>query len=565
MENNIIGLFLAFIIAGLLGLCAYLTRLYKQAIKDAKLKKYTEDELKDITRQLQTTQQNEISKIKKELEATLTKQFEDKNQLIVEKLKLASQQELHDEERKIRQLELDAQARVTQKYTQIDEKEISLEKDRKYIISEKEAIESKKLELNKIKDLLISKQKKIDEEIILKLEQVASFTSEQAKQYILVKAKNDMGNQLIGLQSKMLADTEDTVNQKSREIVSLAIQRCSSEVANELTVTVVKIGNDDEKGKLIGRGGRNIQWLEKTLGVELIIDDTPNIITVSGFSGIRRHIAKRTLEKLLADGRVHPSAIEEMYEKAKSEIGLEIQIAGEEVVNELGIFDFPPKLVRILGRLKFRTSYGQNILKHSLEMAKLAGLLCDELTTAFPTKVEIDKMTCIKGALLHDIGKAVDEEQIPKGNHIELGEKICDMFDLGWKIKKCISSHHTTGGDFQSYQDATNGFCFEACIVDACDNISGSRPGARKEAAEAYYGRLEALERIANSVPGVLKSYIMRGSRELWVFFDPETTNLADTHIATREIVHKINSSIKSPFKIQVNAFLENRIVEYAG
>jgi ribonucrease Y len=367
MENNIISLSMALIITCLLAVCGYYIRLYKQTVKDAELKKYSEDDLKDISKQFLVKQNDEITKVKAEVQTQLQKEYEDKNELIVEKLKLAAQQELHEEERKIRQLELDAQARVTLKYTQIDEKEANLEKDKQYVLSEKEAIENKKAELNQIKELLISKQKKIDDDILVKLEQVASFSSEQAKQYILAKAKDDMGNQLIGLQSKMLADTEDTVNEKAREIVSLAIQRCSSEVANELTVTAVKISNEEEKGKLIGRGGRNIQWLEKTLGVELIIDDTPNIITVSGFSGIRRHIAKRTLEKLLSDGRVHPSAIEEMYEKAKSEIGSEIQMAGEEVVNELGIFDFPPKLVRILGRLKFRTSYGQNILKHSLE------------------------------------------------------------------------------------------------------------------------------------------------------------------------------------------------------
>jgi ribonucrease Y len=561
MDNNIISIVLGLIIVCLLAVCAYFIKKYQNVQQLSELKKYTEDDLKDISKQLLVKQSDEIAKVK----ADLTKDLDTQNQLVIEKMKSQAQLDLYEEEKKIRQLELEAQTRITQKYTQIDEKEALIEKDKQYIIGEKEAIEAKKAELTQIKEMLISKQKKIDNEIVEKLEQVATYSSEQAKQYILAKAKEDMGNQLVGLQSKMLADTEDHANEKAREIVSLAIQRCSSEVTNELTVTAVKITDEDEKGKLIGKGGRNIQWLEKTLGVELIIDDTPGVVTISGFSGIRRHIAKRTLEKLLSDGRVHPSAIEEMYEKAKSEIGAEIQIAGEEVVNELGIFDFPPKLIRILGRLKFRTSYGQNILKHSLEMAKLAGLLCDELTTTFPSKLELDRMTCIKGALLHDIGKAVDEEQIPKGNHIELGEKICDMFDLDWKIKKCISSHHTTGGDYQSYHDADNGFCFEACIVDACDNISGSRPGARKEAAEAYYGRLEALERIANSVPGVLKSYIMRGSRELWVFFDPETTSLADTHTATREIVSRINSSIKSPFKIQVNAFLENRIVEYAG
>ena len=305
--------------------------------------------------------------------------------------------------------------------------------------------------------------------------------------------------------------------------------------------------------------------MNPTLGVELIIDDTPEVVTISGFSGIRRHIAKRTLEKLLDDGRVHPSAIEEMFEKAKSEIAMEVQDAGEEVAAELSIVDFPPKLIRILGRLKFRTSYGQNMLKHSLEMAKLAGLLVDELNLNFHSKFPIDREICVKGALLHDIGKAVDEEQIPKGNHIELGERICDMFGLDWKIKKCISSHHETGGDYQSYHDNTNGFCIEACVVDACDNISGSRPGARKETAEAYYQRMESLERIANNVKGVQKSFIMRGSRELWVFFDPATNNLSDVSESTRSIVNQINDSIKSPFKIQVNAFLENRIVEYAG
>ena len=547
------------------GICSYLFYKTKQ---NSNLK-YTQNDIQDILKQQEVTYNDKLeTELQQKLQQKINNHkadLDEKNQIILEKLKLQNQQELYEQEKKIRAYEIEIQDKINKKEEQLSGRQNLLEEEKISITAQKLELEKTKQELKNIRELLISKQKKIDADIVSKLEVVASFTKDQAKQYILTKSKDEIGQQLITLQHKMLGDAEDTANQKSREIVSLAIQRCSSEVTNEMTVTAVKLNGDEDKGKLIGKGGRNIQWLEKTLGVELIIDDTPEIVTISGFSGIRRHIAKKTVEKLVTDGRIHPSSIEEMYEKAKSEIATDIQNAGEEVVNELGIYDFPPKLVRIIGRLKFRTSYGQNMLKHSLEMAKLAGLLVDELSAAFPSSFEIDKMACVKGALLHDIGKAVDEEQIPKGNHIELGEKICDMFELDWKIKKCISSHHTTGGDYQSYDDKENGFCIEACIVDACDNISGSRPGARKETAEAYFQRMDALEKIANSVTGVKKSYIMRGSRELWVFFDPDTTNLASVHTATTQIVNKINSSIKSPFKIQVNCFLENRIVEFAG
>jgi ribonucrease Y len=366
---------------------------------------------------------------------------------------------------------------------------------------------------------------------------------------------------LIDFQHKIVENAEESANIKAREIVGMAVQRCSSEVANELTITTIKISSEEDKGKLIGKGGRNIQWLEKTLGVELIIDETPEVVTLSGFSSIRRNIAKKTLEKLLADGRIHPSSIEEMYEKAKAEIAQEIAEAGEEAVNDLGIYDFPAKLIRLIGRLKYRTSYGQNMMKHSLEMARLAGLLADEMNSRFPNrKNPIDKMICIKGALLHDIGKAVDEESIPKGDHVEIGEKICDMFGLDWRIKKCISSHHN-----EAYTDPEKGFCLEAVLVDACDNISGGRLGARKETAEAYFQRMRGIENVAESTPGVLKSWIMRGSRELWVFFDTQVTTPAKMHTTTRLIAKKIGSSVRAPFKIKVIGFFEDRAVEYAA
>ena len=242
---------------------------------------------------------------------------------------------------------------------------------------------------------------------------------------------------LLIYQKKALEHTRNTIDTEARELVLEAIQRCSSEVANEATITVVKLKNPEDKGKIIGKQGRNIQWLEKTLGVEIIIDDTPDAVTVSGFNSIRRHIAKRTLEMLLEDGRVHPGSIEDFYEKSKNSISNEITQAGHEVVESLGIIDFPEKLIRVLGRLKFRTSYGQNILKHSMEMARLAKLLATEVNEKFfklADKVDVD--ICVKGALLHDIGKALDEEGATKGDHVLLGEKVAETFNLDWRMVK---------------------------------------------------------------------------------------------------------------------------------
>ena len=543
-----------FVLTSCLGVLLYLFNTNKS-------KKYTDTQLQDIIRQ-------EQNRIRLEYDQDQTKNNQqqlDQLDLTIQKSKLQAQQQIQDEERRLRNYEIEFQHRLAKKEEQLETIQSTIEQDKKLLNQEQNNLNQFRNNLDQKSQELDHRIQQIDSQINSQLEKIAQFSQQQAKTEIMDRTKTSIGNDMTVLQAKMLEEAEDQANVRARNIVSLAIQRCSSDVANEMTVTVIKLNSDDDKGKLIGKGGRNIQWLEKTLGVELIIDDTPEVVTISGFSGIRRHIAKRTLEKLLDDGRVHPSAIEEMFEKAKSEIAMEVQDAGEEVAAELSIVDFPPKLIRILGRLKFRTSYGQNMLKHSLEMAKLAGLLVDELNLNFHSKFPIDREICVKGALLHDIGKAVDEEQIPKGNHIELGERICDMFGLDWKIKKCISSHHETGGDYQSYHDNTNGFCIEACVVDACDNISGSRPGARKETAEAYYQRMESLERIANNVKGVQKSFIMRGSRELWVFFDPATNNLSDVSESTRNIVNQINDSIKSPFKIQVNAFLENRIVEYAG
>jgi ribonucrease Y len=393
-----------------------------------------------------------------------------------------------------------------------------------------------------------------------KIEKLAGLNSNEAKDYLFKLIQPQADKQVDEYKQKLLNLAKKDIETEAKEIISLAIQRCSSEVVNEFTITNIKI-NDEDKGKLIGKGGRNIQWFEQILGVELIIDETPNLVTISGFNSIRRAVAKRTIEKLIENGKIHPSMIEEMHAKANQEILNEMENAGQEAVISLGIVDFPIKLIKLIGRLKFRTAYGQNMLKHSIEMAKLAGLMADGINAKFSHANKIDKLICMKGALLHDIGKAIDEEMEPKGNHIEIGEEICDIFNLDWRIKKCISSHHTTGGDRQSYIDNESGnFCIEAVVVDACDNISGGRIGARKEDNLSYFNRIEMLENYANKIEGVKHCWIMRGGRELWVFFESDTVSTQLIAEKVNKIASEVNENIKSPYEIKIVGIREDRV-----
>ena len=522
--------------------------------------KQVESETLELQKKYETHLKSAKNQVQKEVETRLTEKFQtDLARREYETLKISQTQE-----DRLRAEILEIQRILDRKENTLEERDIK--------------IETLRDDLNQLQASTISKTKTLDTEIQKynhlnttltdeykqKLAKLSSLTAEEAYNLVKSEKEKEMGEELLQWQNKYLTQFEQDAYQKAKEIASLAIQRCSSEVANELTITAVKIDNEADKGKLIGKQGRNIQWLEKTLGVELIIDDTPNIITVSGFSSIRRNIAKNTIEKLLTDGRIHPSAIEEMYEKASEEVRQEIYDAGQWAVNELGIYDFPEKLIRLLGRLIFRTGYGQNVLKHSVEMARIAGLIADSLNAEFPTKTLIDRLVCVKGALLHDIGKAVDEEMTPKGNHIQIGEKLCDLYNLGWKVRRCISSHHTTGGDRQSYFDSEhNELCLEAAVVDACDTLSGARPGARKESMEAYFQRMEALENVANKIDGVTKTWIMRGAKELWVFFDANMLTSSEIHTATRTLAREINNTIKTPQEIKVIGFREDRVVEY--
>jgi ribonucrease Y len=533
--NNTISAYSSYILTALLTFCIGMIAFLVYLIKDNKVKLEQEYQIK-------------MDQIRIDLEL--------KN----EKIKSALEKKIQDKEEKFSNRLISLQENINIKEG--------------VIVEQLSKLELKQEKLNNIELTLIEKSKSLDEEklrldelrtneaLIWKsnLEKKSKMTLDQAKLELSKIAEQETAEDMLTWQKKYLATIQEEAQLKASEIVSLAIQRCSSEVANEQTVTNIKLANDSDKGKIIGKNGRNLQWLEKTLGVEFIIDEAnENLITISGFSTVRRHIAKKTVEKLLEDGRIHPASIEEMCEKSKAELAQEIAEAGEWACSELGIFDFSAKLIRLIGRLKFRTSYGQNMLKHAVEMAKLAKNLAVEMNSTFKHRTPIDIDICVKGALLHDIGKAIDEETMPKGNHIDIGEKICDMFGLDWKIKKCVSSHHD-----ESYYDAEKGFCIEAVLVDACDNISGGRPGARKDSVDAYYQRMEALEAIANNTEGVNNSWIMRGSRELWVFFDTTTITPAQMRKTVKNIAVNVQANVNYPGEIKVIGMWEDKIVEYA-
>ncbi len=404
----------------------------------------------------------------------------------------------------------------------------------------KQEISKKREELLKTQDEMREvKQKQLEQ-----LQKIAGLTGEEAKKLVMDNAEKGMREELASLTRKLINNAREEADKKAREIVSLAIQRCASEVTSEMTTTAVQLPSEEMKGRIIGKEGRNIRTFEQMLGVEVIVDDTPDAVIISGFNSVRRHIAKIALENLIKDGRIHPSKIEEATEKAKKEISEMIKEAGEAAVYELGIADFPPKLVQLIGRLKFRTSYGQNVLKHSVEMAKLAALMAEE--------VGADVQTVKKGALLHDVGKALDQDM--EGTHVEIGKQIAKKFNLNEKIVNAIEAHH---GDVEYTS-------IEAAIVDAADNISGSRPGARRDTYENYVKRLEELETLASGFEGVDKVYAIQAGREIRVFVSPGKLDDWGATKLAREIANKIEQDLKYPGEIRVMVIRETRAIEYA-
>ncbi len=427
------------------------------------------------------------------------------------------------------------------------QKEDSLDKKEEAITKKNEALEQQKKELVNKEQELKKAQEKIDHQhelMIQELEKVAQLTKEEAKQIlsneILDEARHD-----VALQVRNIEQTaKDEATNEAKKIISLAVQRCAADHASEITVSVVQLPSDDMKARLIGREGRNIRAIENATGIELIIDDTPEVVILSGFDPVRREIARLSLEKLISDGRIHPARIEETVEKVKKEMDAEIKSAGESAMFEVGIFGLHPEIIKLLGRLKYRTSYGQNVYKHSIEVAQLAGLMASELG--------LDVNLAKRAGLLHDIGKAVDHEQ--EGTHIQLGADLAKKYHESAKVINAIAAHH---GDCEPTT-------IEAVLVAAADGISGARPGARRETGTNYVKRLEKLEAIAGHFRGVDKCYAIQAGREVRVIVNPEKIDDAQTLFLAKDIAKKIEKELEYPGQIKVNVIREFRASEFA-
>lgn len=422
----------------------------------------------------------------------------------------------------------------------LTKKETDLDDRTKEVASERSALKQKAEEVVSLKaDLEQVRTRQITE-----LERVSSLTKDQAREQMMAKVAEQYRDDLYHQLRKLDGDNREQLENKAREILTMAIQRYAGSHIADATTTVVSLPSDELKGKIIGKEGRNIKTLERLTGVDVIIDDTPGTMVISGFDPVRRQIAKIALEKLIVDGRIHPTKIEESVEKARVEINDKIRQAGEAALMECGVGMVDPKLVYLLGRLAFRTSFGQNVLIHSIEMSHVSGMLAAELGA--------DVMVAKKGALFHDIGKAVDHEV--QGTHVEIGRKILAKFGVDDKVIKAMEAHH------EEYPYSS----LESRIVQAADAISGARPGARRDTVEIYLKRLEDLERICNSFDGVEKTYAIQAGREVRVFVTPnKIDDLAALQLA-RDIAQRIETEMKYPGEIKVNVIRETRSVEYA-
>ncbi len=438
--------------------------------------------------------------------------------------------------------------------TKAETKEAELKKREDRLINKDELLDKRQTDVDKDADELKKGTEEIkeikerisraEEEKRLELERVAHLSTDEAKQELITVVEKNYEEDIISRLRKLEADGADRLEQKAKEVMMTVVQRLSTSTVPEVMSTIVDITSDDLKGKIIGKEGRNIRAFEKATGVEVIIDDTPNSIVLSSFDPVRRQIAKLALENLIIDGRIQPAKIEELTEKAKEEISKIIKDKGEQAAYEAGVLNLDPRVLIILGRLHFRTSYGQNVLQHSIEVAHLAGMLAEELGG--------DPLVARAGALLHDLGKAVDHE-IP-GTHVEIGKRILEKFNASENIIKAMQSHH----DEYPYET------LESVLVKVADAISSSRPGARRDSLENYLKRLKDLEDIANSFPGVEKTYAIAAGREIRVFVKPEDINDLESRRLARDIALRIEQELKYPGEIKITIIRETRIIDYA-
>ena len=389
-----------------------------------------------------------------------------------------------------------------------------------------------------------AKVEELSQKRVQELERISGLTSEQAKEYLLKTVEDDVKHDTAKMVRELETQAKEEADKKAKEYVVNAIQRCAADHVAETTISVVQLPSDEMKGRIIGREGRNIRTLETLTGVELIIDDTPEAVVLSGFDPIRREVARIALERLIVDGRIHPARIEEMVEKAQKEVETLIKEEGEAATLEVGVHGIHPELVRLLGKLRFRTSYGQNVLKHSIEVAQLTGLLAGELG--------LDVKMAKRAGLLHDIGKAVDHEM--EGSHIQLGVDLCRRYKESALVINAVEAHH---GDVEPES-------LIACLVQAADTISAARPGARRETLETYTNRLKQLEDITNSFKGVEKSFAIQAGREVRVMVVPEVVSDSDMVIMARDISKQIEDQMEYPGQIKVSIVRESRAVDYA-
>jgi ribonuclease Y len=431
-----------------------------------------------------------------------------------------------------------------QEIQKLEERIIKREEEIDQRVREAEKTREEAKRLKEEAEILKAKEEEVLKEQLKMLEQISGMTMEQAKEYILEKAREEARLEAARILKAEEEKALQEADRKAKEYIATAIQKYASDLAAETTVSVVTLPSDDMKGRIIGREGRNIRTFENLTGINLIIDDTPEAVTLSSFDPIRREIAKRTLEKLILDGRIHPARIEEVYNKVKEEIEEEFKEVGEDAVFELGLSGIHPEIIKLLGRLKFRTSYGQNVLQHSLEVAHIAGIMADELG--------IDSKTARRAGLLHDIGKAVDHEV--QGSHDKIGAELARKYKEPEAVINAIEAHHGLA-PFGS---------IEAILVQTADAISASRPGARRETLESYIRRLEQLEKIANSFEGVEKCYAMQAGREVRVIVKPEQISDEEAEILARDLARKIEEEMEYPGQIKVTVIREHRAVEYA-